>query len=908
METRSTPKVVTAIIFWVLILFAVVSRLLYFNPSIYSVSEDAAMVGLAALHWADGSDFPLMSYGQAYLGTLEAMTAALFFKLFGFGMSTLRLAPLVFALGFVVVVYLFGKEMGGKRFGLIAMAFAAIPAPYLAIWSVAVKGGYPETLFLGTLLLWLVWRLGQNKDKVLSYLWVGIVAGLAWWCHPLSIYYLIPSVIYVVFLLLKSFSWKSILGKSLAGGFGFLVGSFPFWIYNFQNHFLSFAGGSGFRWGHIKEGMGHFFSLAAPSIFYLKPVTEGLLGQFLCLIVIFLFIVSLFFLFKRPLFLLFGLTVFVLYSANQFGVQGETRYLLFLYSLIPFSLAWLCETFRHWHKLLGTFALVLILFHNSFILIQDATARNLRSQKDEVFIQETLSQLEEKKIDHVVTTFGPILSVMTQEKKISSHPRNGRFPKHELIVDSNDNVAFQHRVLERDLIPTFKGAGISYQMFKNPHSILYTDFQAANEKLKEIVPNSWVGTSPLAEETAGSAFDRNLAWTWTAAELKQPNQTYTLDLKKKEPVRLIRLYNGFGFTYFPAGLRVESSLNGKNWKTEANLKSLIPIYWEGKRPFWGGFHPRQEIRLSGKPIRYLRFVQLGHSSENIWKLNEIYLYRSLGKATPAGELDFQQLLQFLKEKKTQMVYAPRGLSAKIILDSKGEIQAPHPYNEKYPYATHTSRKIDFSKNWAFVFENEESPTSESLLKEQSLTYTKENLGPYTLFYGSSQNKIKESPYLMWSGFSIVKNGYQKPSEALAAKPTPQFPTQVRFNNKLEFLGYTLKPDPTSGSFQIRYYWKSLEPMNEDWSCFVHFEANGKIFQNDHALYHGEYPLKKWEPGQIVTETYHVSVPKDFPIEETKIYLGLMDMRNGKKRVSLSKSEVPTKGRRALIGTFNSSVR
>jgi len=328
------------ILFWLLFLVAVLSRVIFINPSILSLADDGAMVGLAALHWADGSDFPLMSYGQAYLGTLEAIVASIFFKLFGFNMISFSLAPLVFALAFVVVVYFFGKDLGGKRFGLLAMAFAAIPAPFLAIWSIVIKGGYPEALFFGTLLLWLAWRFtekkGSQSQMSRAILFIGMVAGVAWWCHPLSIYYLVPAFIYLLVFFFRSFSLSQFLWKGLLGIGGFLIGSLPFWIYNFQNHFRSFAGGGNFYWREMGLGIYNFFFLSLPSIFYLKPPTENLFGQIICTLLILLFIVSLIYFIKRPLFLLFAISVLILYSTNQFGLKGEPRYILFLYSIIPF--------------------------------------------------------------------------------------------------------------------------------------------------------------------------------------------------------------------------------------------------------------------------------------------------------------------------------------------------------------------------------------------------------------------------------------------------------------------------------------------------------------------------------------------------------------------------------------------
>ncbi|NLS91864.1 MAG: hypothetical protein GXX96_06745 [Planctomycetaceae bacterium] len=78
-------------------------------------------------------------------------------------------------------------------------------------------------------------------------------------------------------------------------------------------------------------------------------------------------------------------------------------------------------------------------------------------------------------------------------------------------------------------------------------------------------------------------------------------------------------------------------------------------------------------------------------------------------------------------------------------------------------------------------------------------------------------------------------------------------------------------------FAITYRWKALEPIADDFSCFVHFTSAkyGKMediaFQNDHAP---TLPTSKWPVGKVVEDGPHtVTVPEGFD-GTAEIALGL----------------------------------
>ena len=61
------------------------------------LTGDDGIVALMALHILSGKEIPLVFYGQHYMGTLDAMVAALFFRWFGVSAEIYKLTVLLSA-------------------------------------------------------------------------------------------------------------------------------------------------------------------------------------------------------------------------------------------------------------------------------------------------------------------------------------------------------------------------------------------------------------------------------------------------------------------------------------------------------------------------------------------------------------------------------------------------------------------------------------------------------------------------------------------------------------------------------------------------------------------------------------------------------------------------------------------
>src|SRR5437867_117483 len=103
---------------------------------------DEAVVGLMARHIAFLGDRPVFYYGQPYLGSLEAFSAAALFRVFNSSTVLLKLVPIAFSLGFLVLSAVLARRLFGTGAALATAAYLAVPPSMWAVWSTKARGGY----------------------------------------------------------------------------------------------------------------------------------------------------------------------------------------------------------------------------------------------------------------------------------------------------------------------------------------------------------------------------------------------------------------------------------------------------------------------------------------------------------------------------------------------------------------------------------------------------------------------------------------------------------------------------------------------------------------------------------------------------------------------------------------------
>ncbi|MEW6200996.1 MAG: hypothetical protein AB1546_03410 [bacterium] len=220
-----------------LLAVAVIPRLIVLLTAETRTDADESIVGLMAIHIARGEGVPIFFYGQHYGGghVIEALIAALLFRLFGVSSLIVQAIPAVFAAGVILVVFFSLRRCAGGGIAFLAALILAFSTPFLK--SSLKADGYIETIFLGLLALHLLQHLvltneQGTKTNLILYA-TGFLLGLAWWSYDFGLVYL--AAVSLVLLVHK----KLTVSRAVVFGVFFLVGATPLIYDNLTSDFAN---------------------------------------------------------------------------------------------------------------------------------------------------------------------------------------------------------------------------------------------------------------------------------------------------------------------------------------------------------------------------------------------------------------------------------------------------------------------------------------------------------------------------------------------------------------------------------------------------------------------------------------------------------------------------------------------
>lgn len=201
-------------------------------------NSDEGTIGIMALHIAYRGEHPIFFYGQNYMGPLEAYLGAGLFHLFGASLFTLRLGMVFCFALFLASTYLLTSLLYSKKMALYVLILLSLGSSVMLAQQLLAIGGYPETLFFGSLIFllasWLALSApshsspGRRVWRFIGYGCWGLVVGLAMWSDLI-----ILPIVTMASLLLVLFCWRELLkGAILSLLSGLALGMGPLIVYN----------------------------------------------------------------------------------------------------------------------------------------------------------------------------------------------------------------------------------------------------------------------------------------------------------------------------------------------------------------------------------------------------------------------------------------------------------------------------------------------------------------------------------------------------------------------------------------------------------------------------------------------------------------------------------------------------
>lgn len=200
----------------------------------FPADSDQTLSALCAFKVLRG--FHPVFYSGVRLGSLVSYLLALLFGLFGISRDMLALEPLLVDLLLLVVWFAFLRVALEPRLALLALVFAALPAPAFS-WLKQLPDGYNESLLFCAAAFWLAALLARGEERRWCGFGLGLAIGLGFWNSFMTLTCTVPALGWAGWRRPELLRRRSL---ALLVGAGFVAGALPWIAYNLRHPLGSF--------------------------------------------------------------------------------------------------------------------------------------------------------------------------------------------------------------------------------------------------------------------------------------------------------------------------------------------------------------------------------------------------------------------------------------------------------------------------------------------------------------------------------------------------------------------------------------------------------------------------------------------------------------------------------------------
>lgn len=117
--------------------------------------------------------------------------------------------------------------------------------------------------------------------------------------------------------------------------------------------------------------------------------------------------------------------------------------------------------------------------------------------------------------------------------------------------------------------------------------------------------------------------------------------------------------------------------------------------------------------------------------------------------------------------------------------------------------------------------------------------------------------------------------------------SPEYDLQANFSEQpFSLTGYTLEEKQISAGEQLSLtlFWRAQKPAQRPYTVFNHVvdEDNHIVAQQDNWPVGGTWPPTCWRGGDLIVDTYHISLPDDLPAGNYRLLTGMYDSLTGQR--------------------------
>jgi hypothetical protein len=647
---------------------------------------DEATSGLMGRRTLVG-EFLFFFHGQAYMGAVDGYLHAVPFALFGSSLATLRLLPVALSVLHVALCALLARRIVGD--GRWAAVLALIPTPILLKWAHDARLHY-DLVLVGTLLLVLlgmraVDAAATSAQRTRALLVAGVIAGIAWWTN---LVHAIPiGTIAGVALLRRPRLRRAAFALPLT----FALGSAPFWAFAAVHGHLAAVRTPLADPAVVPEQARLLLTNALPLLMGIPQralaagAGPGLVAG--ALVVLAAALGACLVRMNAGGWLVAGVlglgsAAVVAAEAGKHLDLDEARHLIPVVAVLPVALGVLLTRIARRSQLAALgLGLALLGAHVAGLWVAYPrlfSAREWQSRREGVrWPLATIDRLASEGLTAVYTHDPDVLTFASAERIAVSHVYQERYPPLAERVDGAPRVVYLSANVPRGFDQSLAAAGVTWTAETSPRGWpYYSDFRLEHDGHREITPDGWTISASHETTSAGHAIDRDARTHWNPRAGREATVWVRVDLGRAHDVGMVVLLPRT-FQEVPAGLRLEVSVDGRDWATTREIPEYYgPLYWSGGHPVgrvrWG----RIELRFPPHRARFVRLTQLGTNPRFAWTIRELFVYESGGAATGGPPIDPGPVIDALERAGARRVLADHAVAARLVHASRGTLTSP----------------------------------------------------------------------------------------------------------------------------------------------------------------------------------------------------------------------------------------
>jgi hypothetical protein len=907
------------------------------TPTLAETYYDEALTGLMASAILRGAP-QVFYWGEPYGGAIgDAYPTALGFWLFGPSTLVLRMTAAILAVPWVWSLWFIARRAGAGRFALLAGLLVAVPPVFLSHAQLSTHGE-SSALAFGTVAMASAVYLIEARDRsARAWAWavLGVASGVSWWSSQIGAMLLVAAVLVLVV------ARPDILrGPGPYVGLGlFFLASSPFWVWNLRHDWATFRhlatwGGPLPPWplrfrivgATLLETLREYFwdgravqlSRGARILSWIAVAGVYVPGL---LVALSRGVVWTQRIWRRerpwrdPLDLVvaaFWVTVGA-HLLTWFGTSTVLRYAMTFHGTLPVlcavALARLAAT--GWERLAGALAATLLAFNlvTHVAFVRDGAKAPWRP------VDAAIARLEARGIRYCYADgrIAQVLAFESGERVLCSDYvgyRNYAFLRAVDRVEDPSTVALvAHHALRGPhpdvLAQALDLVGARYLREDVGAYVIFHNFVPPGP-VRPIAPAGWVTRASSGADATHLVVDRRVWTRWTVPQ--GIGQWLEVDLGRAYPVAQVTLAAGPWPSGAPAGLRVETSLDGRTWRTVASVRQVVAgLHW------WKG-HPRVDesgrviVRMEPQPTRYVRLTETEPGEPGgQWSIAELFVYEA---ATTPWEPSPEATLA--------------AAAAQRHLDHwMDDPDGPHPLRAPVTYE-HRRAQVP----WKVVFEE----------SNRALALAPDWEGAHQLYgralaragwldtmdadveraaadqaWGEVVRWAEEAdanPEGLWRRGRFVRwaaalDRLGRPDAAAAVRlrppPVPSHPIQISFGDAIQLVGVDLPDAARPGdTVTLRYHWRLLQPQRHDYWAFLHVRGFKEIPQPDQPIGAPRFGTSQWGVNEEVRQSVTFRVPPDTPSGVYPLHMGVWLPWTG-KQLRADAGDLPVVRRAVVIG-------